>query len=124
MVVVGLWLFGNDVGGGDLVVGGVVLGRKVRRWCGVVDGCGGKGAKVVVVWLWTFGSDVGGGDLVVEGWLVQNNDRKRKTAISKGRSPVNTIIPFKQRCGNLSAHKLTGITDLRTLMVYCKFPQP
>ena len=61
VVVVWLWLFGNDVGGGDLVVGGVVLGMKVRRWCGVVDGCGDKGAKVVVVWLWTFGSDVGGG---------------------------------------------------------------
>ena len=59
-------------------------------WCGVVDGCGGKEAKVVVVWLWTFGNDVGGGDLVVEGWLVQNNDRKRKMAISKGRSLVNT----------------------------------
>ena len=58
-------------------------------WCGVVDGCGGKGAKVVVVWLWSFGNDVGGGDLVVEVWLVQNNDRKRKMATSKGRSPVN-----------------------------------
>ena len=57
---------------------------------GVVDGCGGKEAKVVVVGLWLFGNDVGGGDLVVGGWLVQNNDRKRKTAISKGRSPVNT----------------------------------
>ena len=35
---------------------------------GVVDGCGGKEAKVVVVvWLWLFGNDVGGGDLVVVG---------------------------------------------------------
>ena len=43
------------------------LGMKVKRRlrCGVVDGHGGKGAKVVVVWLWTFGNDVGGGDLVV-----------------------------------------------------------
>ena len=57
---------------------------------GVVDGCGGKKAKVVVVGLWLFGNDVGGGDLVAGGWLVQNNDRKRKTAISKGRNPVNT----------------------------------
>ena len=57
---------------------------------GVVDGCGGNEAKVVVVWLWLFGNDVGGGDLVAGGWLVQNNDRKRKTAISKGCSPVNT----------------------------------
>ena len=91
VVVVWLWSFGNDVGGGDLVVVGVVLGMKVRRclWCGV-DGCGGKGAKVVVVWLWSFGNDVGGGDLDVEVWVVQNNDRKRKMATSKGRSPVNT----------------------------------
>ena len=36
-------------------------------WCGVVDGCGGKRAKVVVVWLWSFGNDVSGGDLVVLG---------------------------------------------------------
>ena len=77
----------------------VVSGMKVRRWCGVVDGCGGKGAKVVVVWLWTFGNDVGGGDLVVEGLLVQNNDRKRKTAISKGRSPVNTNNSLKTTVG-------------------------
>ena len=41
VVVVWLWTFGNGVGGGDLVVVGVVLGMKVRRWCGVVDGCGG-----------------------------------------------------------------------------------
>ena len=56
VVVVWLWSFGNDVGGGDLVVVGVVLGMKVRRclWCGV-DGCGGKGAKVVVVWLLRYG---------------------------------------------------------------------
>ena len=53
---------------------------------GVVDGCGGRKAKVVVVWLWLFGNDVGGGDLVVEIWLVQNNDRKRKTYL-KGSQP-------------------------------------
>ena len=71
---------------------GVVSGTKVKRClrCGVVDGRGGKGVKVVVVWLWTFGNDVGGGDLVVRVWLVQNNDRNRKMATSKGRSPVNT----------------------------------
>ena len=55
----------------------------------VVDGSGGRKAKVVVFELWLFGDDVGGGDLVVGGWLVQNNDRKRKTAISKSRSPMN-----------------------------------
>ena len=37
---------------------------------GVVDGCGGKEAKVVVVWLWLFGNDVGGGDLVVVGVVL------------------------------------------------------
>ena len=30
VVVIWLWTFGNDVGGGDLVVVGVVLGMKVR----------------------------------------------------------------------------------------------
>ena len=57
---------------------------------GVVDGGAGKKAKVVVFELWLFGDDVGGGHLDVGGWLDQNNDRKRKTAISKRRSPVNT----------------------------------
>ena len=72
VVVVWLWLFGNDVGGGDLVVVGFVLGMKLKRclWCGVVDGCGGKEVKVVVVWLWLFGNYVGGGDLVVVGVVL------------------------------------------------------
>ena len=75
VVVVLLWSFGNDVGGGDLVGVG---GRGDR-------GCGDGGVVGVVV----KGSDVCG-DSVVEVWLVQNNDRKRKMATSKGRSPVNT----------------------------------
>ena len=53
-----LWSFGNDVGGGDLVVVG---GRGDRGWR-----CGEGGAMLVVV-------------MVVEIWVVQNNDRKRKT---------------------------------------------
>ena len=76
VVVVWLWPFGNDVGGGNLVVVG---GRGDR-------GCGDGGVVGVVV----KGSDVVCGDLVVEVWLVQNNDRKRKMATSKSRSPVNT----------------------------------
>ena len=73
VVVVWLWSFGNDVGGGGLVVVG---GRGDR-------GCGDGGVVVK-------GSDVVCGDSVVEVWLVQNNDRKRKMATSKSRSPVNT----------------------------------
>ena len=76
VVVVWLWSFGNDVGGGDLVVVG----------CRGDHGCGDGGVVGVVV----KGSDVVCGELVVEVWLVQNNDRKRKMATSKGRSPVNT----------------------------------
>ena len=64
------------------------------------------------------------GVAVVVGWAeVQNNDRQRKTAISKGRSPVNTRIPFYNG-GDLSEHRLTGITELGTFLVLCKFPQP
>ena len=65
VVVVWLLSFGNDVRGGDLVVVG---GRGDR-------GCGDGGVVGVVV----KGSDVVCGDSVVEVWLVQNNDRKRKT---------------------------------------------
>ena len=72
VVVVWLWSFGNDVGGGDLVVVG---GRGDR-------GCGEGGVVGVVV----KGCDVVCGDSVVEVWLVQNNDRKRKTYL-KGSQP-------------------------------------
>ena len=77
MLVVAIWLlWASFENGGEAMFAG---------WS-----CGGKEAKVVVFELWLFGDDVGGGDLVVGGWLDQNNDRKRKTAISKRRSPVNT----------------------------------
>ena len=69
VVVVWLWSFGNDVGGGDLVVVG---GRGDR-------GYGDGGVVGIVVQR----SDVVCGDSVVEVWLVQNNDRKRKMATSK-----------------------------------------
>ena len=64
VVVVWLWSFGNDVGGGDLVV----VGSRGDR------GCGDGGVVGVVV----KGCDVVCGDSVVEVWLVQNNHRKRK----------------------------------------------
>jgi len=63
-----LWSFGNDVGGGL-----VVVGDGSDRGCGDGGVVGG-------------GDDRGCGDLVVEIWLVQNNDRKRKTYL-KGSQP-------------------------------------
>ena len=80
-----LWSFGNDVGGGSVVVGdgsargcgdGGVVGGGGDRGCGdlvVVGVVVIWGAKLVVV-------------MVVEIWLVQNNDRKRKTYL-KGSQP-------------------------------------
>ena len=82
-------------------------------------------------------SDVGGGDggvvgvvvklvvvMVVEMWSVQNNDRKRKTLSQRITALLTRRIPSEQWWGNLSEHKLTGITDLRTFVVVCEFPQP
>ena len=86
--------------------------------------CGGKEVKVVVFELWLFGDDVGGGDLVVGGWLDQNNDRKKKNGYLKALQPVESHEFPLNNGGELSAHKLTGITDLRTFLVLCKFPQP
>ena len=71
-----------------------------------------------------FESDVGGGGGVVVGGWSQNNDSKRKTATSKITALITRIIPFKQWWGNLSEHRLIGITDLGTFMVFCEFPQP
>ena len=117
-----MWLFGSDVGGGgrgcceavvESDIGGgdlvVVVGGGDRGCCdgGVVGVVG----KVVVV-------------MVVEMWLVQNNDRKRKTLPQRITALLTRRIPSEQRWGNLSEHRLTGITDLRTFMVFCKFPQP
>ena len=73
--------------------------------------CGYLGAMLVVV-------------MVVEMWLVQNNDRKRKTLPQRITALLTRRIPSEQRWGNLSEHRLTGITDLRTFMVVCEFPQP
>ena len=76
--------------------------------------CGGReGGVVGHLWLRCLcegggGEGVGGGCcdgvvvkvvVVIGGWS-QNNDSKRKTAISKSRSPMNTrIIPSEQRWG-------------------------
>ena len=80
-----LWSFGDDVGGGSVVVGdgsargygdGGVVGGGGDRGCGdlvVVGVVVVWGVKLVVV-------------MVVEIWLVQNNDRKRKTYL-KGSQP-------------------------------------
>ena len=85
------------------------------------------------VWLWWWKgggseavveSDVGGGGGWRCGWwLVQNNDSKRIMANSKITARLTRIIPFKHRWGNLSEHRLINITDLRTYMVLCEFPQ-
>ena len=91
----------SDVGGGDLVVVG---GGGDRGWH-----CGYLGAMLVVA---------------VEMWLVQNNDRKRKTLPQRITAQLTRRIPSEQRWGNVSEHRLTGITDLSTFMVFCKFPQP
>ena len=65
VVVVWLWLYGNEVCGGDLVVVGVIGNGGEAMFAGW--SWGGKEAKVVVFELWLFGNDVGGGDLVVGG---------------------------------------------------------
>ena len=54
------------------VVGEWQARRCLRGWV-----CGGEGSGGLVE---LFVGVVGGGDLVVEWCLVQNNDRKRKTA--------------------------------------------
>ena len=84
--------------------------------------CGGGGRTVGLKRL--FESDVGGGDWVVVGGWSQNNNSKRKMATSKITALLTRIIPSEQRWGNLSEHRLIGITDLGTFMVFCEFPQP
>ena len=97
-----LWSFGSDVGGSILVV----VGGRGDRGCGDggVVGVVVKGAMLVVV-------------MVVEMWLFQNNDRKRKTYLKESQPDDSRRIPSKQRWGNLSEHRLTGITDLGTFMM-------
>ena len=77
---------------------------------------------VVVVWLWLVVEAIV--VVVMVAWLVQNNDSKRKTLSQRITAPLTRRIPSKQRWGNLSEHRLIGITDLRTFMVVCEFPQP
>ena len=77
MLVVAIWLlWASFENGGEAMFAG---------WS-----CGGKEAKVVVFESWLFGDDVGGCDLVVGGWLDQNNDRKRKMAISESQPGEHT----------------------------------
>ena len=62
--------------------------------------------------------------VVMVAWLVQNNDSKRKTLSQRITALLTRRIPSEQRWGNLSKHRLIGITDLRTFMMVCEFPQP
>ena len=97
--------------------GGRTVGLK-RLFESDVGGGGGGCCEAVVE------RDVGGGGLVVVGGWSQNNNSKRKTATSKITALLTRIIPSEQQWGNLSEHRLIGITDLRTLMVVCECPQP
>jgi len=56
-------------------------------------------------------------------WLLQNNDRTEKRLSQRVAALLTRRIPSEQRWG-LTEQKLTGITELGTFMVYCKFPQP
>ena len=94
----------SDVGGGELVVVGGGGDR----------GCGDGGVVSVVVKV----------VVVMVAWLVQNNDRKRKTLSQRITALLTRRIPSEQQWGNLSEHRLTGITDLGTFKVFCEFPQP
>jgi len=70
--------------------------------------------SVIVAWLLRCGcGDVGCSKITT---AKEKRLSQRITALLTQR------IPSEQRWG-LTAHKLTGITDLRTFMVYCKFPQ-
>ena len=78
---------------------------------------------VMVAWLalWLSGSDVGGGGGDVVG---PKNHRKRKTRPQRITARLTRRIPSEHWWGNLSEHKLSGITDLGTFMVFCEFTQP
>ena len=66
------------------------------------------------------GEDGGGGCGVVG--LVQNNDRTEKR-LSQSQPVKSHEFPLNLG-GDITKQKLTGITELGTFMVYCKFPQP
>ena len=104
-----------------------MVGGRGDRGCGdggMVGGGGDRGCgDLAWLALWLFGSEVGCCNGVGI-WLVQNNDRERKTLPQRVAARLTRRIPSKQRWGNLSEHKLSGITDLRSFMVFCKFPQP
>ena len=56
------------------------------------------------------------------GWSKITIEKEKR--LPQRSHPVTRIIPFKHRWGNLSEHRLIDITDLRTYMVLCEFPQP
>ena len=86
---------------GDCSVVGVVAWLVVVVW----------GAKLVAI-------------MVVEIWSVQNNDSNRKTYLKGSQPGEHEEFPLNKGGEIYSEHKLSGITDLRTFMMFCKFPQP
>ena len=48
---------------------------------------------------------------------------KKNGYLKESQPDESRIIPFNNG-GDLSEHRLTGITELGTLMVICEFPQP
>ena len=48
---------------------------------------------------------------------------KKNGYLKESQPDESRIIPFNNG-GDLSEHRLTGITELGTLMVVCEFPQP
>ena len=72
----------------------------------------------VAVWMaWLF--RCGGGDV---GWskITIAKEKRLSQRVAARRTHEFSL----NNGGELTEHKLTGITDLRTFMVYCKFPQP
>ena len=99
------------------------LSRSVLSDCGggrtvglkrLVVGCM-LGVAVWMVWLLRCGCGDVGCSKITTG--------KEKRLSQRITALLTRRIPSEQWWG-LTAHKLTGITDLRTFMVSCKFPQP
>ena len=111
--------FSTRKGGCSVVCGGWrlkagVVAKMVKWWwccwrCGSVLGVV---AYLVAVVVCVEVCCNGGRDM-----SVQNNDSNRKTYLKESQPDESRRIPSKQRWGNLSEHRLTGITDLGTFMM-------
>ena len=65
--------------------------------------------------------------VVVVGWfevVCLKQKIEQKNGYLKASQPDESHEFPLNNGGELSAHKLTGITDLRTFLVLCRFPQP